>query len=189
MMEKLHEWDVQLFLVLNGLGSQTWDPLWEIITRFQYWIPVFAIVLYTAYKKLGKNHFFLVLGMIAVLILLTDQTTNLIKFLARRPRPCNNPAIAHVIRAVQTRKSFSFVSGHAANSMAVAFLAYNILKPYIKYIGYFFLWPFIFAYSRIYLGLHYPTDILCGYLYGLFTGWLVFQLYKFIRRKYYPTFA
>ncbi|MFP9112410.1 phosphatase PAP2 family protein [Flavobacterium sp. RHBU_3] len=189
MIEKLHEWDVKLFVFLNSLGSEAYDSLWEIITRFQYWIPVFAIVLYIAYKKLGKNHFFLVLGMVALTVLFTDQTTNLIKFLFKRPRPCNNPDIATLIRAVQTRRSFSFVSGHASNSMAVSFLVYNILKPYTKYIGLFFLWPLIFGFSRIYLGLHYPGDILCGYLYGLLTGWFILQLYKFIRQKYSPTFA
>lgn len=188
MLEKLNEWDVNLFLSLNSLGSETWDPLWEIITRFQYWIPIFAIVLYAAYKKLGKNHFLLVVGMIALVILITDQSTNLIKFLVKRPRPCNNPDIADVIRAVQTRKSFSFVSGHASNSMAVSFITYTILRPHIKYIGFFFLWPLIFGFSRIYLGLHYPGDILSGYLYGLFTGWVVLQIYKYIKQKYSPTF-
>ncbi|MXN92817.1 phosphatase PAP2 family protein [Flavobacterium sp. Sd200] len=184
MLEKLQQLDTDIFVYFNSLGSQTFDPFWEMITRFYYWIPVFAVVVYYAFKKLGKKHAFLVLGMVALVILFTDQTTNLIKFLVKRPRPCNNPEIADVIRAVQRRISFSFVSGHASNSMAVTFLAYNILKPYVKYIGLFFLWPFIFGYSRIYLGLHYPGDILCGYLYGLLTGWVIFLLYKYLRDRY-----
>lgn len=188
MLENLQAIDEKVFLFFNTMGTEAWDPVWGIITKFYYWIPVFALVLYVTFKKLGRNHGLLVLGMVAVLILFTDQTTNLIKFLAKRPRPCNNPDIADSIRAVVRRRSFSFVSGHSSNSMAVAFLTYKILRPYTKYIGLFFLWPLIFGYSRIYLGLHYPGDILCGYLYGLFTGWLVYQLYVFIRKKYYPAF-
>lgn len=190
MLEKLVQLDRKVFLWLNGMGVEAWDSTWEKITQFYWWIPVFALVLYIAYKKLGTKHFLLVLGMVALTILLTDQTTNLIKYLVARPRPCNEPDLKDIVHLAQGkgRKSFSFVSGHAANSMAVSFVVYNILKSRVKYIGLFFFWPLIFGYSRIYLGLHYPGDILCGYLYGLLTGWIILQLYKFIRQKYNPTF-
>lgn len=129
----------------------------------------------------------LVVGMITLLLLLTDQTTNLIKNGIQRLRPGNNPEIANIIRAVVKRHSFSFVSGHASNSMAVAFFLYRVMHPYLKYMGFFFLWPLIFAYSRIYLGLHYPGDILAGYLYGIFTGWLILKLYIYLRDRFFPT--
>jgi undecaprenyl-diphosphatase len=188
MFDRLIALDRDIFVWFNSLGSETWDSFWLLATKFYYWVPVFAIVIYAAFKKLGKAHAFLVLGMVALLILFTDQTTNLIKFLVKRPRPCNDPEIAGVIRDVVRRKSFSFVSGHSSNSMAVAFLTYKILRPYTKYIGLFFLWPLIFGYSRIYLGLHYPGDILCGYLYGLLTGWMVYSLYKYLRQQFSPKF-
>jgi undecaprenyl-diphosphatase len=120
------------------------------------------------------------------LLIITDQTTNLIKFTVQRLRPGNNPELAGLIRSVQNRKSFSFISGHASNSMAVAFFLYKVLHPYIKYMGFFFIWPLIFAYSRIYLGLHYPADILTGYAFGLLTGWLILKLYIYLRDKYFP---
>ena len=186
MLEKLQQLDRTVFVFLNGLGSETFDPLWENITRFYSWIPIFAIILYLTFKRLGWRHAVLIIGMITVLLLLTDQTTNLIKNSIQRLRPGNNPEIADLIRAVQRRKSFSFISGHASNSMAVAFFLYRVLHPYIKYMGLFFLWPVIFAYSRIYLGLHYPGDILMGYLYGIFTGWLVLKLYIYLRHRFFP---
>jgi undecaprenyl-diphosphatase len=186
MLKKLLEIDRDVFVWLNSLGSETFDPLWLIITKFPYWIPVFAVLLYYTFKKLGWRHGLLIVGMIAVLILLTDQTTNLFKNGFQRLRPGNNPEIANFIRAVQHRKSFSFISGHASNSMAVAFFVYKVLRPYTKYIGFFFLWPLIFAYSRIYLGLHYPGDILMGYLYGLFTGFLIYKLYLYLLGRYFP---
>lgn len=190
MLDKLAGLDRELFIWLNSKGTASMDWFWETFTHFQYWIPLFAVLLYITYKKLGTKHFLLIVGMIAVLILFTDQTTNLIKYLVNRTRPCNEPDLEGIVRLVNNKKKYSpsFVSGHAANSMAVTFLVYNILKNRVKYIGLFFLWPLLFAYSRIYLGFHYPGDILCGYLYGLFTATLILQLYKFIREKYHPTF-
>lgn len=186
MLERLIEIDRDVFVWLNGLGSETYDGLWLAITKFTSWIPIFAIVLYLAFKRLGWKHALLVIGCIALLILFTDQTTNLIKNYFARLRPGNNPEIADLIRAVQKRKSFSFISGHASNSMAVAFFLYRVLHPYLKYMGFFFLWPLIFAYSRIYLGLHYPGDILCGYLYGLLTGFGMSYLYAYLRNRFFP---
>jgi undecaprenyl-diphosphatase len=186
MLEKIQQLDRQVFIYLNGLGSETFDPLWEIITKQVSWIPVFAIILYLTFKRLGKKHALLIIGMITLLLIITDQTTNLIKFTVQRLRPGNNPELAGLIRSVQNRKSFSFISGHASNSMAVAFFLYKVLHPYIKYMGFFFIWPLIFAYSRIYLGLHYPADILTGYAFGLLTGWLVLKLYIYLRDKYFP---
>ena len=186
MLEKLQQLDRQVFIYLNGLGTETFDPMWEVITKQISWIPIFAIILYLTFKRLGAKHALLIIGMITLLLLVTDQTTNLIKFTIKRLRPGNNPELAGLIRTVQNRKSFSFISGHASNSMAVAFFLYRVLHPYIKYMGFFFLWPLIFAYSRIYLGLHYPGDILVGYAFGLFTGWLVLKLYIYLRDRYFP---
>lgn len=186
MLEKLIELDREVFVYLNSLGSEFFDPFWEIITKQQSWIPLFAIIAYLIFKRLGWRHALLVIAMVGLLIALTDQTTNLFKNGFQRLRPGNNPEIAGVIRAIQHRNSFSFISGHAANSMAAAFFLYKVLRPYLKYMGFFFLWPLIFAYSRIYLGLHYPGDILIGYAWGLFTGWLILKLYIYLRDKYFP---
>ncbi|MFD2600507.1 phosphatase PAP2 family protein [Flavobacterium suzhouense] len=186
MLDKLVNLDRDVFVYLNSFGSEFFDPFWEFITKQQNWIPVFAIIAYLTFKRLGWRHALLVVGMIAVLIAFTDQTTNLFKNGFQRLRPGNNPEIAGIIRAVQHRRSFSFISGHAANSMAAAFFLYKVLRPYLKYMVFFFLWPLIFAYSRIYLGLHYPGDILVGYAWGIFTAWLVLKLYVYLRDKYFP---
>lgn len=186
MLETLQHLDRDLFVYLNSLGSETFDPIWKVITKQIYWTPVFAFIAYLTYKKLGWRHTLLIVGMIAVLIAFTDQTTNLIKNTVQRLRPCNNPEIADVIRAVIQRKSFSFVSGHASNSMASALFLFLVLRRYYKYMGFIFLWPVVFAYSRIYLGLHYPGDILAGYCLGLLTGFLVYKLYIYLRNRYLP---
>lgn len=185
MLETLQQLDRDLFLYLNSLGSETFDPIWKVITKQIYWTPVFLFIGYLAYKKLGWRHTLLIVGMIALLVAFTDQATNLIKNTVQRLRPCNNPEIADVIRAVVKRKSFSFVSGHASNSMAAAFFLFMVLRRYYKYMGFIFLWPLVFAFSRIYLGLHYPGDILAGYCLGLLTGFLILKLYLYLRKRYF----
>jgi undecaprenyl-diphosphatase len=186
MLDKLLEIDRNLLVWLNSLGSDTFDPFWELVTRATSWIPIFAIIFYLTFKRLGWRHAVLVISMIIILVTLTDQSTNFFKYYFQRLRPGNNSEIAGYIRAVQHRNSFSFISGHASSSMASAFFLYRVLHPYIKYMGFFFIWPLVFAYSRIYLGLHYPGDILMGYLFGLFTGWLVLKLYIYLRDRFFP---
>ena len=184
MLENLLALDVQLLVYLNGLGSEAYDGLWLFITKQTNWTPLFLVLLYIIYTKVGIKQTLYIILAIAVLILITDQSTNLVKYTVQRLRPCNNPDI--IIRAVKTSKSFSFFSGHAANSMAAAMFIYHVLKPYFKYTFLLFLWPLIFAYSRIYLGLHYPLDILCGYLFGMMTGLFVYRIYQFTQIKYFP---
>ncbi|OIQ22547.1 MAG: phosphatase PAP2 family protein [Flavobacterium sp. MedPE-SWcel] len=189
MLEWLLELDQNVFIYLNSLGSESWDGLWSQITKQLNWIPLFVVILYLAFKNLGWRHLLLLVVMIALLITITDQTTNLFKHGFQRLRPCSNPDLDGLIRAVKQRKSFSFFSGHASNSMATSFLLYKILRPKVKYIGFIFLWPLIFAYSRIYLGLHYPLDILSGYVWGLLMSSLVLVLYRYLRNRFFSTEA
>ncbi|RZJ75021.1 MAG: phosphatase PAP2 family protein [Flavobacterium sp.] len=186
MLEWLLKVDRDVFVYLNSLGSEQFDGFWLFITKQVNWVPIFAIVLYLTFKRLGWRHAVLIILIIALLLTITDQTTNLIKNSFRRLRPGSDPDLIDYMRAVITRKSFSFISGHASNSMAVAFFLYHVLKPYLKYMGFIFIWPFIFAYSRIYLGLHYPGDILVGYVWGIIMSLLMLWLYRYLRDKLFP---
>ena len=186
MLEKILSLDTELFIYLNGLGSETYDGLWLFITKQINWIPLFLLLAYLIFKKLGTKQTLYLLLFVAILITITDQTTNLFKYGFQRLRPCNNPEINTFIRVVKKSNSFSFFSGHAANSMAVATFLFFNFKHKIKYFGFLFLWPLIFAYSRIYLGLHYPSDILTGYLCGFILGFVMFKIYKVAQQKYFP---
>lgn len=186
MLEKILSLDTELFIFLNGLGSETYDGLWLFITKQSNWIPLFLLLAYLLYKNLGAKQTLYMLLFIAVLVTITDQMANLFKNEFHRLRPCNNPQINSFIRVVQIRNSFSFFSGHAINSMGVATFLFFNFKQKIKYFGLLFLWPLIFAYSRIYLGLHYPLDILTGFFFGFIFGFLMFKVYKAAQFKYFP---
>ncbi len=186
MLDKVLSFDENLFIFLNGLGSDKYDGLWLIITKQTSWIPLFIILLYLIFKKLGTKQTLYLLIFVAVLLVFTDQITNLFKNGFQRLRPCNNPEINSIIRVVQSRKSFSFFSGHAANTMSVATFLYLIFKKNFNYFWLLFLWPLIFAYSRIYLGLHYPIDIIFGYMFGALMGFLMFNLYQIAQKRNFP---
>ncbi|MCA6423020.1 MAG: phosphatase PAP2 family protein [Flavobacterium sp.] len=183
MLEKIIHLDKELLVFLNGLGSERFDGLWLIITKQLYWTPIFLLFFYLLQKKLGWKNFGYYVLFTAVLILLCDQTANLFKNGFQRLRPCNDEEIKGIIRIVKSSSSFSFFSGHATNSMATAVFTYMILKKYYKHVYLLFLFPLIFAYSRIYLGLHFPIDIVTGYVFGATFGFICYKLYmKYILR-------
>jgi undecaprenyl-diphosphatase len=186
MLEKILALDTKLFVYLNGLGSETYDGLWLLITKQFNWIPFFVLLLYVLFKKIGLKQSLYLLVFIAILITLTDQTANLFKNGFQRLRPCNNLDIKDTIRIVKASDTFSFFSGHAANTMAVATFLFLNFRKKIPYFGFLFLWPLVFAYSRIYLGLHYPLDILCGYLCGFILGSVMYKVYLEVQQRYFP---
>jgi len=186
MLEKILSLDEHLFVFLNGLGSERYDGLWLMLTKQTSWIPLFVFLLYIIFNKLGTKQTLYLLIFVAILVVLTDQTANLFKNGFQRLRPCNNPEINSFIRIVQSRTSFSFFSGHATSSMGVTTFLYLIFKKDFKYFWLLFLWPLIFAYSRIYLGLHYPLDIISGYLCGAILGFLMFKFYQIVQKRNFP---
>jgi len=185
MLEKIIDLDKQLLVYLNSLGSERFDGLWLIITKQVYWTPIFLLIFYFLQKKIGWKNFGYYVLFTAVMILICDQTVNLFKYSFERLRPCNDEEIKGIIRLVKTSSSFSFFSGHATNSMASTVFGFMILKRYYKHAYLLFLFPLIFAYSRIYLGLHFPTDVLTGYTFGAIAGFVCYKLYhKFVISKH-----
>ncbi len=185
MLEKIIYLDKQLFLFLNNLGSEQFDGFWLFVTKQSNWIPFFLILLYLVYRKLGWKKSLLVMLFVTLLLIFTDQTCNFFKNYYQRLRPCNNPEFVGIMRNIKPSQTFSFFSGHAANSSAVALFLFLILRKHYKHFVFIIFWPLIFAYSRIYLGLHYPIDILTGYVCGIIYGFLVFKSYQFILKKYF----
>jgi undecaprenyl-diphosphatase len=177
-MEDIISYDKQLLVYLNNLGSESFDGVWLLITNQFYLAPIFLFIFYLLWKKIGWKNLWIVLLFIALIIMVCDQTTNLFKYTFQRLRPVNDLEIKESLRILISRKSFSFFSGHASNSMATTLFIFLIFRKYYKYAFLLFLFPLIFAYSRIYLGLHFPTDILTGYFVGAIVGSFFYFIYK-----------
>ncbi|MDO6758950.1 phosphatase PAP2 family protein [Tamlana sp. 2_MG-2023] len=186
MIEELLKYDTELFLYLNNLGSSTWDSLWLLITDELTFVPLYAILLYLIYKKFGLKSLLICVVVIALMITFTDQTTNAFKRGFQRLRPCREPSIADQVRFIAVRcGKYGFFSGHASNSMAAAIFAGLMLKPYYKYLMIILIfWSLIVAYSRIYVGVHYPLDILCGLTFGVLGGTLFYFIAKYMLKRF-----
>jgi len=178
MLEKIITLDKKVFIFLNSLGSPTFDGLWLVITKQAYWTPFFLLLAYLLYKNIGGKKLGIVVLFIAVILLCCDTSVEFFKTTFQRLRPCNDPEIKGIIRIIHHSSTYSFFSGHASNSMATMVFIYMILKKYYKYAFLIFLYPIIFAYSRIYLGVHFPTDILTGYLFGATFGLVFHTVYQ-----------
>ena len=184
MLENIIFYDKKLLVFLNNLGSESYDNLWLIITKQVNWLPFFLLIFYLSFKKMGLKNLLVLLIFVAFLILVCDQSANLFKNTFQRLRPCNNPELKGIIRIVKSSSSYSFYSGHATNSMASMTFLYLILKKFYKNVYWVFIFPLVFAYSRIYLGLHFPVDIITGYAFGFLYGFLFFKLYNALLIKY-----
>lgn len=177
MLEKIIDLDKSLFVFLNNLGSEPFDAFWLLLTKQFNWIPFFLILAFILYKKTGTKQLLVALFTIAILITFTNEITDVVKFNVQRARPCNDEELTGLIRVVKDSDTFSYFSGHAANSMAAMMFLFLILRQHYQYSYLLFLYPLIFAYSRIYLGLHFPLDIISGYVFGSLTGILFYRIY------------
>ena len=187
MLEQLLDLDTELFVYLNSLGSERWDSMWLAITNEFTFVPLYSVLLFLIYKKFGLKPLLLMIVVIAAMITFTDQTTNIVKRSVLRFRPCACEEIMDTIRYIAERCSSnrSFFSGHASNSMAAAVFGGLVLRPYFKKLIFILLfWAFVVAYSRIYVGVHFPIDILCGMTFGALAGFGFYKLNKYLLKRF-----
>ena len=180
MLERL---DQHLFLFLNSLNSPFWDQVMYNISGTVIWIPLYLAILVALGVKYKKKFLVLIL-MIIIAITLSDQGSVFFKNSIHRLRPCHEPALEGLVHLVKGRcgGKFGFVSSHASNTFTAAILSLLLIKR--KWFTYSMIfWAIVVGYSRIYLGVHYPGDVICGSLLGLLIGWGVYKFYQLIDRK------
>ena len=185
-IQQLIGFDQELLLKLNGSDSLFWDGFMWIATSTSTWIPVAIALLYVIFKNNKIKEALLILGMIALVITLADQiSSGLCKPYFARFRPTQDPELMYLTDIVNGYRGgrYGFTSSHAANTFAVAVFLSLMIKSW-SLTGILFIWAALNAYSRIYLGVHYPGDILFGTLTGIIVGILVYTLYNYIKKHY-----
>ncbi len=183
MLETLQHLDTQLFLFLNGIHNGFWDFVMYWVSDKLIWIPLYLYFLYLIYKYYKKDMLYILLA-IVLLIVASDQiSVHLFKNVFMRLRPCHNPELEGLIHLVkgQCGGQYSFISSHATNHFAIATFLSLLLRGKIKYFSIsIFIWATVIAYSRIYLGVHYPGDVVAGIIVGTVIGLIIWQLYKVV---------
>lgn len=181
-MEALSTIDSDLFLFLNGLHADWMDGVMVLITQMWVWLPLYLLLIYWTVKQYGKRCWWIFLA-VALVVLCSDQlSAHVCKPLFQRLRPCYNADLQDLIHLPKGMAGgqYGFVSSHAANTFAIAAFLTAALRKKYKWMGIaLYLWAFISSYSRIYIGYHYPGDILCGAVLGILVGltlWKAFQL-------------
>ena len=182
MLDRIKQIDTELLIFLNNLGNKSWDPLWVSITDKFTFLPLFMLVIFFLFKKNGTKGLLVILLFISVLILFTDQFTNVVKDFTQRLRPCRLDELQGLLRDIDIRcGKYGFFSAHAANSISVTIFIINCVdesvKKFLKPV--LILWVMIFSYSRIYLGVHYPLDTIFGLSFGIFSGFLFKYIYNY----------
>ena len=173
--------DSRLFLWLNGLHTDWLDKVMVSLTEMWPWIPIYILLLYMVIKQYRKQSLWVILAL-ALMILCSDQlSAHVCKPLFQRLRPCYNPefeGLLHLPKGMAGGR-YGFVSSHAANTIAVAAFLTCVLRKDVPWIGWvLYAWAFISSYSRIYIGYHYPGDIIAGALLGVLIGLIFWQLLK-----------
>ncbi len=182
MLKHLLEWDRNTFIYLNNLGTEDYDLFWVIVTSITSWIPLYILLLALIFLKYPKKEALFIACTIVLLLICILGLTDIIKTYFERLRPNNDIEINSIIRILKNPGGFSFFSGHASSSFSLATISFLFLRKKISIIWLLFIWPILFAYSRIYVGVHYPLDIITGALIGIILGFLFYLFYvRFIK--------
>ncbi len=181
MLAKLNDWDTALFLKVNTVWTSGFaDLIMPVLRDQRTWYPLYAfLLLYVIWKfKWKALPFILIAGLT---VALTDQvSSSFFKNYFGRIRPCSEPLLAGLmkLRVGRCPVSGSFTSSHAVNHFGLAAFIFFTLRPYFKKWGaLFFLWAASICYAQVYVGVHYPGDVLGGALLGILLGWLTSMVF------------
>jgi len=185
MLDYLNDVDTDALLAVNGLHDMFQDALWWMVSaKWSSLLLVLALVWILLHQN--RRHTLLVLLMLVLAFVIADQVSSgLIKHLVERLRPTHDPSLGDAVHVVNGYRGgmYGFVSSHAANSFAAATLIALIMRHRLVTIS-LLAWAALQCYSRVYLGVHYPGDILGGIIVGVLAGWLVWSLMRWIQHRW-----
>lgn len=180
-LQTLQDSDRALFQAVNsGMGNALFDTVLPLFREKWFWAPLYLFVGAFCWLNFGKKGWVIVLGLVAAVGLADFTSSTLIKKNVQRIRPCNDPAMVDKIQLrTHCGAGYSFTSSHAANHFAAAVFLISVFGNFSRWVRPAALsWAAVIAFSQVYVGVHYPGDVVCGALLGSAIGWWVFVTIK-----------
>lgn len=189
MIDQLISYDQQLFLFLNGMHSPVFDFIMYWLSDKIIWVPLYAWILYFLLRD-NRNRIWLVLFSIIILVVLTDQiSVQVFKNVFHRFRPCHQPQLEGLVHILNGHcgGKYGFISSHACNTAGVALFSGLMLRKRFRWLlPSLIVWSMLIGYSRIYLGVHFPADVVVGFFVGGIIGFLLYSLFNYVNGKLKP---
>lgn len=191
-MKALLNKDTELFYIINSHRSNFFDCLFAFLSHnLSFVIVILAAFLFLSIKKYKKNFWVLII-LVALSFLLADRISVLcFKDVFERLRPSHALENVNLVKLSSWHLiydykggQYGFVSSHAANALCLATIFSFLGKEYKFFPPLLFLWAILVCYSRVYCGVHYPGDVICGGLLGILIGYLIIYLYSLIQKKF-----
>jgi len=186
MLEQLKQFDHHLFYLVNhGMGNAVFDWLMPIMRNPATWVPLYVIIIVFCIYRYQKTGVYLIIAL-ALAVGATDVTGNIIKHSVKRLRPCNSAQMASLITTrVSCGSGYSFTSSHASDHFAIAVFLGMVFYRRRKWLWMLTVgWATLIGFAQIYVGLHYPADVLAGALLGTAIAWLFVSLFRKINPQF-----
>lgn len=185
LLHELMDWDRRLLIWLNSFHADWLDPIMYYTSQTFFWLPLYLFLIWLIVKDFGKEWWVPIIGIIVTIVVADQVTSSLMKPFFARLRPSQEPSLQGIIHLVRDRNGdiytgglYGFASSHAANTFATATFFALIFRSRRRWINWLFLWAAAMTYTRIYLGAHYPGDILVGMLVGVLSAMVGFKLHQ-----------
>jgi undecaprenyl-diphosphatase len=177
MIDSIKYWDEQLFLYLNQQHASWLDPLMLTLTGKLIWVPLYLFLLFVIIREYKTSSIWYIAGLVLVILLADQFTSAFMKPYFERLRPCHDPRWQDTILNYSGCGGlYGFASSHAANTFALAAFFQRLGRHKTPGFAWLFLWAAIVSYTRIYLGVHYPADVLAGAVIGILISWIIFWM-------------
>jgi undecaprenyl-diphosphatase len=189
-MDTILELDKDLLIWINSFHADWLDPIMLVITKTFFWTPLYLFFIFLIFKKLDKDAWFALAGAALTILLADGITAQIMKPFFERLRPSQDPAVQNLLHLVTQSNGqpyrgglYGFASSHAANTFGTATIMWLLFRDKTKWIGLAFLWAACMTYTRLYLGVHFPSDILVGGLVGVLSGFAGYRLFLWLKKR------
>lgn len=186
MLEKILELERGVFLWINGTHTPFLDRLFWSFSGVLIWFPLILIPLYFLWKR-KENWIPAIISLVLIPVLCTIASNHVFKPIFTRFRPTTHPAFMDVVTLLNDYTAgglYGFISGHTTNAFGFAVLSILLVRNKF-YTIFILLWAFLMAYSRIYLGAHFISDVIGGFIVGILLAIVVYIFYKYISKRYF----